>query len=68
MSGETMSIKEVAALLAELFADECACNYNGIDEWLPEYCEVSGKVCPFPENNECWIQFLKWREKGAGKK
>ena len=26
----------VACLLAELFDDTCACNYNGIDEWLPE--------------------------------
>ena len=25
----------VACLLAELFDDTCACNYNDIDEWLP---------------------------------
>lgn len=29
---------EVAELLANTFGDECACNWNGIDEWLPEVC------------------------------
>lgn len=28
----------VACLLADLFGDSCACNYCGIDEWLPESC------------------------------
>ena len=25
---------EVACLLGEMFGDDCACNLNGIDEWL----------------------------------
>lgn len=59
---ETMSINEIANLLAEVFKDTCACNYNGIDEWLPNYCEVPDCICPYPDNNECWKQFIKWRK------
>lgn len=35
----------VACLLAEVFGDTCACNFNGIDEWLPKKCEVIDS-CP----------------------
>ena len=48
----------VACLLAELFHDTCACNYNGIDEWLPEKCELLDS-CPNPGGVACWEQFLK---------
>lgn len=64
---EAMSVNEVAELLAELFEDNCACNYDGIDEWLPYYCEVPGTVCPHPCGVECWKQFLKWRDVRASK-
>ena len=50
----------VACLLAELFGDACACNYNGIDEWLPEKCEVID-ACPNPVGVACWEQYLKHR-------
>ena len=50
----------VACLLAELFDDTCACNYNGIDEWLPEKCELMDS-CPNPVGVACWEQFLKHR-------
>jgi hypothetical protein len=50
----------VACLLAELFDDTCACNYNDIDEWLPEKCEVSD-ACPNPVGVACWEQYLKHR-------
>lgn len=50
----------VACLLADLFDDTCACNYNGIDEWLPEKCELF-KSCPNPVGVACWEQFLKHR-------
>ena len=50
----------VACLLAELFDDTCACNYNGIDEWLPEKCEVIDS-CPNPVGVACWEQYLKHR-------
>ena len=48
----------VACLLAELFDDTCACNYNGIDEWLPGKCELLDS-CPNPVGVACWEQFLK---------
>ena len=51
---------EVACLLAELFDDTCACNFNGIDEWLPDKCEFLD-ACPDPGGVTCWEQFLKHR-------
>lgn len=53
---------KVACLLAELFNDTCACNYNGIDEWLPEKCELLDS-CPNPVGVACWEQFLKHKAK-----
>ena len=50
----------VACLLADVFGDKCACNFNGIDEWLPEKCEVIG-ACPDPGGVACWEQYLKYR-------
>lgn len=50
----------VACLLAELFDDTCACNFNDIDEWLPEKCELLDS-CPNPVGVACWEQFLKHR-------
>lgn len=50
--------EEVAKILYSLFQDECACNYNGIDEWLPEVCEYE-KDCPNPKGLGCWGQFLR---------
>ena len=50
----------VACLLAELFDDTCACNYNDIDEWLPEKCELLDS-CPNPVGVACWEQYLKHR-------
>lgn len=54
---------EVACLLAEMFGDDCACNLNGIDEWLPQYCEFAETCCPNPGGVACWEQFLKHRAK-----
>lgn len=50
----------VACLLAEIFGDNCACNFNGIDEWLPEKCEEIDS-CPNPVGVACWEQFLTHR-------
>jgi len=52
----------VACMLAELFDDACACNYNGIDEWLPSKCELLDS-CPNPVGVACWEQFLKHKAK-----
>lgn len=54
---------EVACMLAELFGDACACNYNGIDEWLPFVCDLKDS-CPNTVGVACWEQFLKhYRER-----
>ena len=57
---------EVAEILAEFCGDYCSCNYNGIDEWLPEYCELLD-ACPDTVGVACWEQFLKFRSYGERK-
>lgn len=52
---------EVATILAEFCGDDCACNFNGIDEWLPLKCELLG-ACPNPVGVACWEQYLKYRD------
>lgn len=55
-----LSTDEVARILSELFGDECACNYCGIDEWLPTVCKYADTECPKPkEKHGCWKQFLR---------
>ena len=51
---------EVAVIIADLFGDDCACNFNGIDEWLPFKCELLD-ACPNPYGVACWEQYLKYR-------
>lgn len=54
-----LSFEKIAALLANMFGDECACNFNDIDEWLPMSCKYSETACPHPdEPHGCWLQFL----------
>lgn len=51
--------EQVAELLANMFGEECACSFNGIDEWLPSACKYSETDCPNPkEKHGCWMQFL----------
>lgn len=50
---------QIACLLTDLFGDTCACNYNGIDEWLPMVCDFKDTCCPKPVGVACWEQFLK---------
>lgn len=52
---------EVAEIIAELFGDRCACNFNGIDEWLPDKCELQYS-CPNPFGVACWEQYLKYHD------
>lgn len=61
-SQNAMSIHEVAELLAELFGDDCACNVNGNDEWLPKFCGFATTTCPYPGGANCWESFLKYRK------
>lgn len=61
---DAIPIDTVAEMLAELFGEECCCNYNGIDEWLPYLCEYS-ETCPDTiGKNGCWKQLIKhWKER-----
>lgn len=53
-----MTYEEVAQMLSNIF-DECACDVNGNDEWLPQSCKYAETDCPSPkEKNGCWMQFL----------
>ncbi|MBQ2002007.1 MAG: hypothetical protein II240_01780 [Bacteroidaceae bacterium] len=51
---------QIACMLADLFGDVCACNYNGIDKWLGELCDFKDTCCPNPVGVACWEQFLKY--------
>ena len=53
---------EVAVILADAFGDDCACNFNGIDEWLPFKCEMIDS-CPNTCGVACWEQYLKYRNR-----
>ena len=56
---EALTLEEVAEILAEQLGDECACNVNGNDEWLPMMCHY-GDVCPDPpEHLGCWMELLR---------
>lgn len=55
------NIHEVACILAELFDDNCACNYNDINDWLPNHCDFAQTSCPDPDGVSCWEQYLKYR-------
>ena len=56
---EPLTLETVAEILAEQFGDECACNVNGNDEWLPMMCHY-GDVCPDPpEHLGCWMELLR---------
>lgn len=50
---------QIACMLADLFGDTCACNYNGIDEWLSGLCDFKDTCCPNPVGVACWEQFLE---------
>ena len=55
---QTMTIHEMACILDELFGNEVACNFNGLDEWLPEICKHKDK-CPDVNSVLCWEQYLE---------
>lgn len=57
------SIHEVAVILANAFGDDCACNFNDNDEWLPMVCDFRDTVCPNPCRAACWEQYLKHNPK-----
>ena len=64
---DAIPIDVVAEMLFDLFKDECPCNYNDIDEWLPFVCENTDTCPDVVGNHGCWKQFIKhWRAKKDG--
>lgn len=53
---------EVACIIASLLGDKCACDYDGNDRWLPDYCDFANTCCPNPGGVACWEQYLKYVE------
>ena len=67
--GKLYTVHDVAVILANAIGDDCACNINSNDEWLPQLCELQ-EACPEPVGVACWEQYLKHRaeaEKALGK-
>ena len=67
--GQLYTLHDVAVILASAIGDDCACNINSNDEWLPQVCELQ-EACPDPVGVACWEQYLKHRaeaEKALGK-
>ena len=67
--GQLYTVHDVAVILANAIGDDCACNINSNDEWLPQVCELQ-EACPHPVGVACWEQYLKHRdeaEKALGK-
>ena len=67
--GKLYTSHDVAVILASAIGDDCACNINSNDEWLPQLCELQ-EACPHPVGVACWEQYLKHRaeaEKALGK-
>ena len=58
-----MNNHQVAVIIADLLDDDCACNINNNDEWLPKYCEFANTCCPNPVGVACWEQYLKHLDK-----
>ena len=58
-----MNNHEVACIIADVIGDACACNVNGNDEWLPQYCDFAEKECPYVIGVTCWEQYLKHLDK-----
>ena len=58
--GKLYTSHDVAVILASTIGDDCACNINSNDEWLPQLCELQ-EACPEPVGVACWEQYLKHR-------
>ena len=58
--GQLYTVHDVAVILASAIGDDCACNINSNDEWLPQLCELQ-EAYPYPVGVACWEQYLKHR-------
>jgi hypothetical protein len=59
-AADVVEVDKVAEMLRLSFGDDCACNFNGNDEWMWEKCKYAETDCPYPkEDNGCWKEFVK---------
>ena len=59
-TADVVEVDKVAEMLRRSFGDDCACNFNGNDEWMWEKCKYAENDCPYPkEDNGCWKEFVK---------
>ena len=59
-AADVVEVDKVAEMLRLSFGDDCACNFNGNDEWLWEKCKYAETDCPYPkEDNGCWKEFVR---------
>ena len=59
-AADVVEMDKVAEMLRIMFDDDCACNYNGNDEWLTTKCKYAETDCPTPKDNlGCWKEFVK---------
>ena len=57
---DVVEVDKVAEILRLSFGDNCACNFNGNDEWMWTQCKYAETDCPYPkEDNGCWKEFVK---------
>ena len=58
---KSWTTEELADLLLRATGEECACNINRIDEWLPQRCQFTKwNECPTPsEENGCWREYVR---------
>ena len=59
-NGTLIELSVVAELIRDFVGDDCPCNFNDIDEWLPYVCEFADTTCP---DGKCWEQYLKTKLK-----
>lgn len=48
--------REVAEMFMRFMGDEPPCNYNDLDQALPEYCELA---CGEASVKDCWKKFIE---------
>lgn len=58
-AADVVEVDMVAEMLYQLYSDDCPCNFSGVDEWLPEVCDLL-EECPNPQGEfACWKQYIK---------
>lgn len=58
---DAVEVDVVAEMLADLFGSECACNFNDIDEYLPNEACLD---CPKDGDHKCWKRYInEWQKR-----